>query len=334
LAIYDNLTEFAGLPVVAFGGDVPDDLPDDMRAAYEDAYRTARPDPGAFAWRLHASFFPYGDFTSFAHVFARFVDEVDTEKVTALIIGRWMWGEDDLEVTAQEPVGVLVEHADRFPALRALFLGELVQEEAEISWIQQCDVTPLLAAFPRLEELRVRGGNGLEFPATRHEALRTLAVETGGLPGEVTTGILASDLPALEHLELWFGSGYYGCTTELDDLAPLFEGELFPNLRSLGLRNDERTDDLVGMLAGAPLLDRLDVLDLSLGTLSDAGADLIARAPAFRRLRRLDLHHHYLTEEGEARLRAALPGVDLDLSERGEPRVHDGEVHYYAAVTE
>ncbi|WP_068687738.1 STM4015 family protein, partial [Thermobifida halotolerans] len=269
----------------------------------------------------------------FDDCFARFLDEVDTARVTALIVGCWGEESDD---PASVPRDLLVEHAGRFPRLRALFLGEVLQEEAEISWIVQCDVAPLLAAFPALEELAVRGGDGLEFPATGHDALRGLVVQTGGLPPEVTTGILASRLPALEHLELWFGVEDYGRTTTVDDLAPLLAGELFPALRSLGLRNAEYTDDLVRALADAPVLRRLEVLDLSLGTLTDTGARVIRDSPAaFRRLRRLDLHRHHLSEPVMDELREALPDVDLDLGEPTEPRTFDdGSRWYHPAVTE
>ncbi|KUP97012.1 hypothetical protein AC529_09160, partial [Thermobifida cellulosilytica TB100] len=166
------------------------------------------------------------------------------------------------------------------------------------------------------------------------EALRTLVVETGGLPRRVPAGVLASDLPALEHLELWFGVEDYGGTTTVDDLAPLLAGERFPALRRLGLRNSEWGDDLVRRLADAPVTQRVKVLDLSGHVLTDAGGEVLAAAPAFRGLERLVIHHHFLTEEMEERLRAALTGVDVDLDGRREPEVYKDEVFYYPQVTE
>ena len=330
MAIHEHLTEFAGLPVVDYTPGCFDDRDARIRAAFAD--------PGTAAWRLRAW---YAEQKTFAAYFSDFTDQVDAAHVTALIMGEWL-GRGGLEDSGADGVrDLLISQADRFPALRSLFLGEFTAEEFEISWIQQCDVTPLLAAFPRLEEFVVRGGSGLEFPATRHGSLRRLTVQTGGLPRGPVAGITASDLPALEHLELWLGVEGYGRSTEVDDLDRLLSGGAFPRLRSLGLRNAEHTDDLVRALAEAPLLDRLEVLDLSLGTLSDAGAEVIAQTPAFRRLRRLDLHHHYLSEEGQERLRAALPGVDLDLDDRREPDEFDPADddpeyfrHGYPAVTE
>ncbi|MFN8512832.1 MAG: hypothetical protein U0841_09645 [Chloroflexia bacterium] len=69
------------------------------------------------------------------------------------------------------------------PRLTALFFGDIIVEESEISWIEQTDVSPLLAAFPQLEIFGVRGGNGLSFGQLRHDVLQTLIVETGGLSG-------------------------------------------------------------------------------------------------------------------------------------------------------
>ena len=111
------------------------------------------------------------------------------------VVGDWGDANDD-----GPPLDRLIEAADRLTGLRALFLGELTGEESEVSWIHQSDVAPLLVAYQRLEVLRVRGGEGLEISPVKHESLRELAFETGGLPVEVVRGIDESDLPALAHL--------------------------------------------------------------------------------------------------------------------------------------
>ncbi|TDQ53787.1 STM4015 family protein [Actinorugispora endophytica] len=344
MTINEYITEFAGLPVMEFlspdleaerlrvlryraqreGRPLPERLEPDA------AYAAALADPGSVAWRLR-TVGPNGK-KPFEGCFARFLAEVDTTRVTALVVGSWS---EYYEKPDAVPRDLLVESAGRFPALRSLFFGEFVLEESEISWIEQCDVAPLVAAFPALEEFTVRGGMGLEFSAVRHEALTSLTAQTGGLPEEAVAGILASDLPALENLELWLGVEDHGRTTTVDTLAPLLSGTALPALRSLGLRNAERTDDLVRALADAPVLGRLEVLDLSMGTLTDDGARIIADSPGFRGLGRLDLRHHYLAEEGMAeRVRAALPGVEVDLGEPQDPGTDDVRDVYYPAVTE
>src|SRR5213078_4159611 len=46
-----------------------------------------------------------------------------------------------------------------------------------------------------------------------------------------------------------------------------------------------------------PILSRLDSLDLSLGTLNDDGGKALLGNPALKRLKRLDLHRHYLSKQ-------------------------------------
>src|SRR4051812_43476346 len=102
----------------------------------------------------------------------------------------------------REVIEPLIAARGRLPNLRSLFLGDITSEECEISWINQGDVTPLLAAYPLLEEFRVRGVEQLSFAGLRHANLRSLAIESGGLPACVLEEVWAADLPELEHLEL------------------------------------------------------------------------------------------------------------------------------------
>jgi hypothetical protein len=67
-------------------------------------------------------------------------------------------------------------------------------------------------------------------------------------------------------------------------------------------------------VAAAPLLERIEVLDLSLGTLGDVGAEALLASPVVKRLRRLDLHHHYISSPTII-ARLANLGLDVDLSE-------------------
>jgi hypothetical protein len=337
-----HLTEFAGLPVVEFpavGAEEGDTYAEESAQSPE-ALAAAVAGPGSVAWRLRvSSVYPAEDFGDYL---ARFLATVDTSLVRALIVGGW--GDFEEEPPSTVPRDALIGHADAFPGLRALFFGEIVQEEYEISWIHQTDLAPLVAAFPNLEELTVRGtgdpylGDGkLEMALAEHTGLRTLVLQSGGLPGRVSREVAASPLPALENLELWLGVEAYRGDTTPDDLARVLSGEAFPSLRSLGLRNAEDVDDWIPVLAQAPVLASLDVLDLSLGILTDRGGRALAEAAsAFAGLRRLDLHHHYLSEDVCGRIREALPGVEVDLSDRREPGVYDwsDEEHYYTAVSE
>ncbi|MEU9834070.1 STM4015 family protein [Streptosporangium sp. NPDC048047] len=303
--LYDGT--YAGLPIA---------LPDG------EGDRTPAADRAA--WRIAEDVYDSGD--GFEQRFATFLEKTDTTAVRALIVGGW---EDAYEKDSSGVVDLLVKNAGRLPALRSLFLGAMPSEECEISWIQQSDVTPLLEAFPLLERLEVRGGTELMLSPVRHAGLRVLRFETGGLPAQVVRGVAASDLPALEYLELWLGVQEYGGDATVADLAPILSGERLPALRHLGLQDSEIQDEIAAAVASAPVVARLTSLALSMGALTDAGAEALLSGQPLTHLERLDLHHHYLSEEMIERVRAAFAGVEVDLSEREDP---DDDWRYVAVA--
>ncbi|EGX59236.1 hypothetical protein SZN_13576 [Streptomyces zinciresistens K42] len=319
MTIGDHLDSFHGLPVHTFP--VPGAPTDDL------------PEPDSVAWRITSDVYDADE--DWPVAFARFSAAVDTTRVKALVVGAWQ------EAYETDPSGVieaLLAARDRFPALRAVFLGDIVMEECEISWINQTDVSPLLAGFEALEEFGVRGGTGLEFTALRHGALRKLVVETGGLPVGAVRGIGASDLPALEHLDLWLGTPDYGGDSEAADLEAILSGARLPRLRHLALRNSEMQDAVAAAVAAAPVVDRLEVLDLSMGVLTDEGAGALLSGQPLTHLKKLDLHHHYLSAAVEERVRQTLEAagvqVDLDRDDAEEDTEDDGTVWRYVAVGE
>ncbi|MCJ0874811.1 STM4015 family protein [Streptomyces sp. AP-93] len=318
MTIGTHLSELGGLPVFDFPG-----LKDTR----------ALPEPGAVAWRISVE--TYGAEEEWEQAFARFTGAVDTRQVRALIVGGWSEAYEDSNAGI---VGTLAGAASQFPALRALFVGDITFEECEISWIQQSDVGPLLRAYPALEEFGVRGGEGLAFPPVSHGALRVLRVETGGLPREVVRGVAASELPALTELDLWLGTPEYGGDAETGDLEPFLTGERLPSLRRLALRNSEIQNEVAAALATAPVVERLEVLDLSMGILDDRGAEALLAGRPLTHLTKLDLHHHYVSEPLRERLCAALAphGVEVDLGDVQSPDVdEDDETEYrYIAVAE
>ncbi|MEV0234145.1 STM4015 family protein [Nonomuraea sp. NPDC050786] len=289
-----------------------------------------QPDAGSVAWRLSA----YGpDGEAIGEHLDWLFEHVDTAKVTAVVIGLW----EDCDTQSSAPVvRRLAEEAGRLPELRSLFFGAISPEECEISWIQQSDITPLLEAYPKLERLEVRGGSELRLSPVRHESLKVLRFESGGLPGEVVRAVAASDLPALEHLELWLGVPEYGGDSGVSDVGPILRGERLPALRHLGLQDSEIQDDLAAAVATAPIVARLETLSLSMGALSDAGAEALLSGQPLTHLRALDLHHHYLSEAMVQRVIQALPGVRVDVSEQEKADVDEdgGEAWRYVAVDE
>ncbi|WP_411122053.1 STM4015 family protein [Streptomyces sp. x-19] len=319
MTVHEFSEEFGGLPV--FTLPEPADAP------------TALPAAGAVAWRL--AFDPYDDggFDSFDELWQRFTSTVDLSGVRALVIGQWGEAYDESSAIV---VSAVVAAKDRLTSLRAVFLGDIAQEQSEISWIQQSDVSPLLTAFPALEVLTVRGGSELEFPAVRHASLRELRFESGGLPADAVRGICASDFPALESLVLWLGVPEYGGDYEIDDLAGVLSGARFPRLRHLGLQNSEIQDEIATAVAAAPVVAGLESLDLSMGTLTDGGAEALLVGQPLTHLKKLDLQHHFLTAAMADRLRTTLAqqGVEVLIGSSEQAEQDEDQVWRYAAVTE
>lgn len=312
MTIHEHMTEFAGKAIADWEPGEP------------------LGDPAQVIHRISISWDESDEGGVWADKFARFLATPNSNLTTGIVVGPWE--EMSERENASGIVEAIADAADRLPRLAAIFFGDIIVEESEISWIEQGDVASLLAAYPRLEHFGVRGGNGLRFSSLRHENLKSLIVQTGGLPKEVVADISGARLPALRHLELWLGVEDYGGDTTVDDLAPILSGDRFPALTYLGLRDSEIADHLAVAVATAPILERVEVLDLSLGTLTDEGAAALLASPAVPKLRKLDLHHHYCSEELVARL-MALP-IEVDASDRQEVDEFEGEIYRYVSVSE
>jgi hypothetical protein len=269
-------------------------------------------DPGAVAWRIDTDY--DGGPQLFDERLTALLDSAWAGRVRALVIGEWGESYD-----TAAPIERLVAEASTLTSLTALFLGDITYDEAEISWISQDDVTPLLEAYPRLEVLTVRGA-GVGLRPVRHTALRELTFQSGGLPAEIARSLGQSELPALTHLELWLGTENYGGNTRGPDLTALLSGAGLPSLKYLGLRDAEIADEVAAELAGAPIVAQLESLDLSMGILSDAGATALLAGQPLTHLKVLDLHHHYISPPVMQRLRAELgaAGVEVDLDDAGD----------------
>lgn len=307
MAFHENLTEYGGKTVTDFKA--PGDIADF----------------GAVAPRLRCD---YDDKQTLSDYLALLLDQPGSDQITALVIGVW---KDSYDLRPDDLLERLVARKEGLPNLRALFIGDIISEENEISWIKQGNQAILWDAFPSLEVFGVRGGDGLKLGKVRHAALKSLLIQTGGLPVEVTREALAAEAP-LEHLELWIGDEGYGRTTNLADLEPLLSGALFPQLQVLGLCDCEYADELAERLASSPLMDRISKLDLSRGNLTDKGAEALIASGKLGGLTQFDITFHYVTPAMVARLQLATPCLIAD--EPQEADIWDGEPHYYVAVSE
>ena len=268
----------------------------------------------------------YDDETPMEQLLGSFLDAADKSRLDALVIG--MWGQA-YEQSIQDVLDLLVTRKDELPTLKALFIGDITYEECEISWIIQGAYSKLLAAFPGLEALRIRGSSQLSIEAFSHANLRELCIECGGLPAEILHSLAASSLPALKHLELWLGTEEYGFDGSLDDVAALLGAIPPERLEYLGLRDAQIADKLAIWLAQQAWLAQVPTLDLSLGTMGDAGAEALFNSPYLQGVKHLDLSHHYISEVWQKKL-ASLPlHVVMD-----DPQKEEDEDDRYVAVGE
>jgi hypothetical protein len=247
-------------------------------------------------------------------------------EVEELIIGQWDY---DSSNDSSIVVNKLVELKDKFKNLKALFIGDITYEEQEISWIQQSDVSPILTAYPNLEFLQIRGGDNLSLSKLNHPNLKTLIIQTGGLPPNVVKDISNAELPNLETLEVWLGSDAYGFESKIEDLETIINGGKFPKLISLGLKNSIIQDEIAIKVAQSPILDQLHTLDLSMGILTDTGAQALLDSPKIKQLTHLNLNHHFMSDSMMEKLTGL--GISISMDDQEDA---DDEDYRYVEVSE
>ncbi len=241
---------------------------------------------------------------------------VGSNRIEALAIGM-LNGEtsDDLYT-----VPSLVEHQDQLQSLRHLFLGNIAQEESELSWIVYGNITDLLASYPKLETLKIRGSFSVKAFPERLPALKSLVIESVGISADEINALCACHFPELTHLELWLGVEYRDGLSDVTALAPLRSGKTVPKLTSLAFCNSDLTDEIAVFFQDAPVLEQLDHFSLKYGTLSDKGAEALLANKALSGIKSLDFSHHYLHPKKMALLQEQFPQAVL-----GEPE----EADYY-----
>jgi hypothetical protein len=313
VAFYENLTLFKGQPVVDWS-------PETAGLKFSEN-----------ALRLRLDYSEADKGVSMVQKLAGLLAADGIEQLQSLVIGSWQ--PDDSSTDSGAIVAAIVAARSRLRGLRNLFLGDIISEECEISWIRQTNLSSLLATYDLLEHLTVRGSDNLSFGTPSHDRLKELIIQSGGLPPAVIHEIESAHFPSLEHLELYLGEPNYGGDATVEDLLPLLRAnKRFPKLRYLGLKDSVIADDIAAAVAQAPLVPQLEVLDLSLGTLGDDGARALLASSALRALHKLDLHYHFISDPLVAQLQGI--GIEVDVSDRQEPDEWGGEQHRYIAVSE
>lgn len=254
------------------------------------------------------------------------------QNIDKLIIGDWGGAYED---SCQAVLDAIADNADKFSHITSLFVGDMDYEECEISWIIQGDYSRIWKAMPQLKEITVKGSTDLKLGKIKHSNLESLTIICGGLGSDVIKEIEEAELPELKKLLVYIGSDNYGFDGEADTVRSLLANSDFPELEYLGIADSEIQDELTAVVLDCKYIDRITTLDLSCGTITDKGGELLLKKlPELKNLKKLDLSYNYLSDEMKEKLTAAAPAVEMDLSDSQEADEWDGELWYNAMVTE
>lgn len=243
-----------------------------------------------------------------------FFNDSKLGEIKNFVIGLW-----ELEgcVEPTKIVDLILRNKDRLQHIKGIFFGDITYEENEVSWIQNINHGVILNAFPNLEVYHVRGGNELSLGTLNLPKLKKLVVETGGMGENIFKEISNANLPSLEHLELWCGSSCYGFNSTAEEVAAAYRGKdqnHLPSLKYLGLRNSELADEHALLFMQDSILEKIEILDLSKGLLGNVGAEALLNHPSIQKLRKLDLHHNFISDELATRLESI--GIQINLDDR------------------
>lgn len=224
--------------------------------------------------------------------------------------------------------------AEKAPAtLRKLTLGDNIDQ---ISWHHVGSLAPLWPSVPHLETLEIETGE-LEVGEPGQmiaPALQRAVFITGGMSPSCARGIATAQLPAIQHLEIYYGDPNYGGNATIDDVKPLLERSDLTKLRYLGLKNSMFANEIARLVGSAKVIKHLDTLDLSLGAMTDEGAKYLAEsAPALAHLKTLNLKRNFLTPAGIELVKNLCPTVITDGQEKPYER-SNGELRYFVSVAE
>jgi uncharacterized protein (TIGR02996 family) len=193
-----------------------------------------------------------------------------------------------------EAIAALVE-CEGLAALRTLHFGDYWPgERPEHGALGPFE--PLGPRFPQLRRLVVAYGTPtygtLALPELRNFDQRSLVDEAA------LVWLASHAWPKLEQFAI-----------DVHGMAPnryvaLLSPQRFPSVKNVRLFDSTSTDALIAQLPAAPLLPRLEILDLDDGDLSDEGAaTLIQNWGAFRHLKTLRLGKQHVTYNATLRLR-------------------------------
>ena len=198
-------------------------------------------------------------------------------------------------------IDIFIEAKNQLSKLKALFWGDPQDDPYKDTSRDKLtrNMSLVLEAYPNLEILHIRGdakgdyydplGSCLSFTLAEHHYLKTLIIETNFLPESTVNEIVNLNLPNLEYLELWIGNAGLDAVSLIPKIS-----EQFPKLQYLGIRSCEDADEVAKALVSSPLIERLKILDLSMGEMTNQGVEYLLNCPAVNQLHTLNLSMNYI----------------------------------------
>lgn len=259
------------------------------------------------------------------------MQDAEFSSLDEIVIG--CWGET-WEDSAQPLIDGMAAHKEQFSHIKSLFIGDMDFEDCEVSWIIQSDYSKLWDAMPQLEKLVIKGSTDLQLGAVKHRNLRHLEIICGGLGKNIFQELQKAELPNLETLILYIGIEDYGFDGDISTIKDFLAKSDFPKLTYLGLTDSEIQDDVAQAVLESKYMTQITVLDLSMGTLTDQGGQLLLdQLPEFPNIKELNLEYHYLSEDMMDKLEA-LEDIEVNVDDPQEADDYDGEAWLYPMLTE
>ncbi len=261
------------------------------------------------------------------------LQDPDLPGLEEIVIGCWgeCWDDDE---GAQPLIDGIVANKDAFSKVKSLFIGDMDYEDCEVSWIIQGNYSKLWAAMPQLKKLVIKGSSGLDLGDIAHDRLEHLEIICGGLPTEIIQEVQRAKLPSLRVLTLYIGVEDYGFDGDISTIRDFLSQSDFPKLTYLGITDSEMQDDIAEAVLDSKYMDQIYTLDLSMGTLTDKGGQLLLNElPKHSNIMLLNLEYHFLSDAMMKKLER-LDGVDVNVDDQQEADEYDGETYYYPMLTE
>ena len=227
----------------------------------------------------------------------------------------------------QDIIDVLAKKAP--PTTRKITFGDNVDQ---ISWHNTGNLGKLWKGVPGLKILEIESGH-FDVGAMQAPNLERAIFITGGLTKACGKNIATADLPKIKHLEIYYGDDNYGGDCSVKEVKPLLDRTDLKDLEYLGLKNSMFANDIAKAIGGAKILKGLKTLDLSLGAMTDEGAEALAAAKgSLAHLECLDLTRNFLTKKGIAAVKGICKKV---VTEKQEEADGDGDdTYYYVSIAE